>query len=400
MPYFQWRGVNIVGEYKKGSLLAKSPQALDRLLFDRGIALVTSQTIKKKSFFIPQRVTTALQAQFFDELARLLTAGMLLPESLVIIRDQAIGNKMAVAIEKIYDSVNAGKTLFYALRKASPAFSLLTLQMIDAGHRSGNLADAITLIAQQLTMRDLFMRQLRTALLMPALTIVFFVIVVLFLFVFVIPRFADLFAMFNATLPPLTHALIAISIFVTSRSFVWFFGSCICGGAITYLLCTRGVGKAWWARARMAIPFYGYIVRDLVVMRVARSIGLLLQSGVSLVDALVIVRDAEGNVFVQACLREVTLFVSAGSALSSSLAFFEDLFPAEVISLIQVGERSASLGNAFITISDRYKDRVQCRLTRFTMLVQPIAIIVLGCLIGLLVVAIYLPIIHLSTAIS
>jgi type II secretory pathway component PulF len=400
MPYFKWRGVNIIGEDKKGTLLAPSKQVLDRLLFDRGIALLSSQKIKKKTFLFSQRLTTTMQAQFFDELARLLSAGMLLPEALVIIRDQAIGNKMPILIEKIYDSVNAGKTLFYALHKASPLFSELTLQMVDAGHRSGNLAHSISLVAQQLSMRDQFMRQLRTALLMPTLTIVFFAMVAFFLFVFIIPQFADLFTMFNATLPPLTQVLINISKFVTSRSFVWSFGAFICLSTVMYLLFTKSVCKAWWARTSLLTPFYGRILRDLVVMRIARSIGLLLQNGISLVDALGIACNAEGDVYVQNCLQKVVFFVRSGSTLSSSLAFFENLFPIEVISLVQVGERSASLASAFIAIADRYQEHIQRRLTRFTMLVQPIAIIVLGCLIGLLVVAIYLPIIHLSTAIS
>lgn len=400
MPYFQWRGVNIVGEYKKGTLLAPSQQKLDTLLFDRGIALTASNIVKKKSSLLPQRLTTATQAQFFDELARLLSAGMLLPEALVIIRDQAIGQKMPIVVEKIYDLVSAGKTFVYALRNASPAFSLLTLQMIDAGQRSADLAHTVALVAQQLSMRDRFMRQLRTALLMPALTIVFFIAVALFLFVFIIPRFANLFAMFDAALPPLTSLLITISFFLTSTMFLWVIGALVSLCVMVYFLCTRGPAKLWWARTSMYVPFYGRIVRHLAVTRVARSIGLLLQSGVSLVDALGIVCNAEGNMYVQACLREAALFVGAGSTLSSSLAFFEDLFPLEVISLIQVGERSASLANAFIAIADRYQERVRRRLTRFTMLVQPIAIIVLGCLIGLLVIAVYLPIIHLSTAIS
>lgn len=398
MPYYSWRGVDIFGEYKKGKMYARSPEYLDSQLFKREIALLQFRPSSWRWRY--RAVSQELKIELFKQMATLIEGGVALPQALLVVAEQLHHPGMQEIIHELADMVDHGNSFSAALCKYAHAFDPISIQLIKAGEESSSLAEAMAQVAERLEMRQEFSRAARAAVVLPALTFGFFMAITLFLFTFIVPRFAELFASMNKNLPASTQLMLRISNFLCSWHAVIAAGLIGIAGYAVYAAARTKQGRELLDRAVLHIPILNMIVWYRFIAYFLASVALLLERGVQLVPALYVVAQSMDNVVFKNYVQVLAGKVNAGRSLSASLQEVSPAqFPIELIALVHVGENSGTLDILLKKAAVRYQNQVKRSLSRLTSLVQPILMIVLGLLVLLLIFAIYLPIIELSNAV-
>lgn len=398
MPYYRWQGVDILGGYKKGKMYARSLERLDAQLFVREIALIKCQPVSWRRRFRP--ISHDLKIELFKQLATLIDGGVALPQALLIVAEQLHHPGMQEIIHELADGVDQGNSFSVALFTYAHFFDPITIQLAKAGEESSSLAEAMEQIADRLEMRQEFSRAVRAAIMLPALTLGFFVLITFFLFTFVVPQFAEIFASMNQELPRSTQVMLAISNFMRSWYALILAGAIALGGYALYLFSVSPRGKGIKDRFIFHVPIMGAIARTRFIAYFLASLALLLERGLQLVPALHTVAQSMDNEVLKAYVHAIECSVSNGRSLSVALQDVSPYwFPLELNALVHVGENSGTLELLLKKASIRYRDQVKRQLARISSIIQPLLMIILGLLVLLLIFAIYLPIIHLSHAV-
>ena len=395
MPYFKWIGIDIAGTTKKGKKSACSLEDLSQQLLHQGVALLHSRLCYAPSFFWP--INGKIKSDLFKQKAKLLRAGVLLPQVLEVVAQQLNNPIMYDILLSIGHDIQQGISFGKALEKHPALHNPMVVIMLAAGHESGNIINAVENVALYFHKQHAFNKNLRAALAMPFLTLLFFLGISFFIFVFIIPRFADMFSSLQQELPPLTRSMIAISDFMGSLSMVYVI---MCIAATIFCMhyyCTIIQGKKKWNAIIDRIPFIGGIMWQYHMCQVLQALALLVASGVPLVAALKIVSESIDHELVKIQLQGLHTDVAAGQLLSNAMAATSWFLP-EVIALIYVGEESGTLGHSLESAALVYNDKVEESLRRFVFFLQPFIIILLGLLVTTLIFAVYSPIMQLSHA--
>ena len=398
MPHFQWSGVDILGNTRRGRQFARSKKELDAVLFKRQIALLKSKPTRTFSLFSP--ILLQHNIQTFRQLAELVGSGVLLPEALTIVAGQTEQPKLASVLHTVAVAVHEGKTFAHALAQYPHIFDRLTIQMVHVGHESGNVAIALSALADYLDRTQTFQKKVRAAALMPAITFGFFVVISLVIFIVVMPKFAAVFSSLKSELPPLTKTMMRISDFLhSSRALVWA-GLLAMGLFALKKYRTTKQGSVLFDTIFLRLPYIGMLTVQTSLAYFLHALSMVLTGGMQAVPALDTARHTVRNSVLRKQLGELVHDVAAGSSLSE--AMLQDpgqLFGADVVSLIKVGEASGDLAALVKKASGLYQERVDRSLSFVTTMVQPLLMIILGLLITLLIFAVYLPIFNLSQVI-
>jgi len=392
MPYFKWAGVDVLGSKKKGKRVAYSPDDLSEQLFNHGIALLWSKKIYAPSLLWP--ITARTKADLFDQKSKLLRAGLLLPQVIKIVGQQSHNPVVYDMLFAMSGDIQQGLSFTKMLEKNNTLCDAITKVMLVAGDESGNLINAMENVALYFYKQHIFSKNIRSALAMPFLTLLFFIGITSFIFVFIIPRFIDMFHSFHQDLPLLTRYMINISEFICSFSMMYLvIGIIIVVAGISYYGKTSGKKK--WDRFVLKIPFLGVVIWQYHMSQALRALSLLINSGVGLVEALAIVSKSVQHELLHEQCSGLHDDVASGRLLSNAMAM-TGIFLPEVVALVHIGEETGSLGPALENASLIYSDMVESQLKRFVFFLQPIMIIVLGLLVTMLIFAVYLPILQLS----
>lgn len=392
MPYFKWVGVDIAGITKKGKHAAHSSQELSERLFKRGIALLSCKSIYTPSLL--WMVNAQAKGDVFKHKAKLLRAGILLPQSLIIAAEQSHNPFVYDMLFNLSIDIQHGVPFAAALHKQPLLSDPIVMIMLTAGHESGNLINAIENVALYFHKQHSFNKSIRSALAMPLLTLLFFIGISSFIFVVIIPRFADMFYSFDQELPALTRFMITASEFVRSSSMLYVLGFLGILVFLIYYYCTT-VGKQRWNSIVMKMPFIGQLVWQHQMCQALQALSLLVNSGVALVPGLKIVRDSFDNAVMRSQLASLHDEVASGQLLSNAMATTSFFLP-EVVALVHVGEESATLGQSLESAAVVYSDMLEQSMRRFIFVLQPTVIILLGFLVTTLIFSVYLPILQLS----
>ncbi|HJZ24411.1 MAG TPA: type II secretion system F family protein [Candidatus Babeliales bacterium] len=394
MPYFKWIGVDIAGTTQKGKQAAYSSQDLAERLLQRGVALLHCKSVYAPSILWP--INAKIKGDLFKHKAKLLRAGILLPNVLEIAAQQSCNPIMYDTLFNVSRDIQHGVPFGKAFEKYDTMCDPIVTVMLTAGHESGNLINAVENVSLYFHKQHAFDKNIRSALAMPLLTLLFFVGISFFIFVFIIPRFADMFSSLQQELPALTRSMIKVSDFVRSGSMIYvfiFFGITIF--SLHYYFTTSG--KKTWNKIIDYIPFIGVLSWQHHICQSLQALALLVNSGVSLVSGLAIVSNAVNHLLVKSQLMALHDEVASGQLLSRAMSLMPVFLP-EVVALVHIGEESGTLGQSLEGAALVYSDKLEESLRRFIFLLQPAVIIVLGLLVGTLIFAVYLPIMQLSHA--
>jgi type IV pilus assembly protein PilC len=394
MPYFKWVGVDIRGATKKGKKAAHSSQDLSEKLFKSGIALLHAGPIYAPSFFWP--IADKAKGDLFQQKAKLLRAGLLLPSALTIVAQQARNPIVYDMLFQLGCDIQHGVPFAKALEKHTKLCDPIVMIMLTAGYESGNIISAMENVALYFYKRYAFNKSVRSALAMPFLTLLFFIGISLFIFVFIIPRFADMFSSLQQELPALTRSMIQVSDFIRSFSMLYVVASVGIIFFVVHYYC-RNAGKQLWERLVVQIPFIGVVIWQYQMSQALQALSLLVSSGVTLVAALTIVSNSVDQSLIKKQLALLHDDVAAGQLLSNAMATTSVFLP-EIVALVHIGEETGTLGQSLERAALVYNDALEVSLRRFVFFLQPIVIILLGFLVTTLIFAVYLPIMQLSHA--
>jgi type IV pilus assembly protein PilC len=399
MPYFAWRGVDIVGTWKSGKRFAKSSDHLDALLFKRGIALLKVKPMRVSWF--ARTVSMDDKAQFFRQLSVLVDSGVLINQALELAADQVESSRLQSIVYMLAHEVHEGVSLSIALQAWPDTFDRMTIAQIQVGEESGNLIAALDGLAHHYERAAEFQKKMRAALLVPTLTLLFFLAVVSFIFIAIIPRFADLFTSYNQNIPPLTQAMLGISLFFQSRQALLLLGTCISGILLAYWWAHSMRGKPIWDQLILRIPLVGTFIHDTFMGDFFQSLAMLLAGGLRLVPAMHLIARGTDNTVCKQRVLDLERIVQEGGSLSQALVCQPgDFFSPESIALVIVGQESGRLVPMLSRLSHLYHQRLLGRLNLYIALVQPVCMILLGLLVTALVFAVYGPIFNIANLVN
>ncbi|HOZ44984.1 MAG TPA: type II secretion system inner membrane protein GspF [Candidatus Hydrogenedentes bacterium] len=329
------------------------------------------------------------------QVGTLLHAGMPLVEALSALLDQVSKPRLAKAVYDIRDRVNAGSSLASALGHHPRIFSDLYVNMVDAGEASGTLESVLFRLAEALEHQARLKARLLSTLAYPVFMALFAVGVIAFLVVVIVPRITQIFEKQEQELPKLTKALIGTSDFV--GHYWWIMMLSVLGVfSLWRLWVSRPSGRLAWDRFKFGVPGYGGLYRKLLSARFARTLGTMLQSGLTMLVALDVVKTVVGNRHIDVLMDGVRSDVRRGKNLAVALKD-TGVFPPMMLHMVDLGQRSGEMEDMLIRVADTYDDDVRMAIDALVGLLEPVIIIVMGVFVGFLVLSILLPILNMSS---
>ncbi|MBX7138785.1 MAG: type II secretion system F family protein [Oligoflexia bacterium] len=406
MPVFAWEGTNPTGKKVTGEMEAKNAQMVFNALKAQRI-VPNAGRIREKGkglemeLKLPgfgQKVTEKDVVIFTRQFATMIDSGLPLVQALDILAKQHENKAFRDVLAGIKETVETGGTLAEGLAKFPKAFDDLYVNMVTAGESGGILDVILERLSMQLEKTMKLKREVKTAMIYPCVVIAAAVIVTSVLLIFVIPTFAELFQDFGSALPLPTQIVIEISNFVVKWWYLIFGGI---GGGIFMLLKFAGTprGQEVIHPLALKLPIFGNIIQKVAVARFTRTLGTMVSSGVPILDALNICSRTAGNKVVEREVQHARVAISEGKSMVEPLSQ-SVVFPPMVVSMIGVGESTGALDAMLQKIADFYEDEVDNAVTAMKQLIEPLMILFLGVIIGGLVVAMYLPIFKLGSAIG
>ncbi len=335
---------------------------------------------------------------FTRQLSTLVGAGLPLLRSLQILEEQVENRNMKDAIHNMIESVEGGSTLSESMAKHPRIFNRLYVNMIKAGELGGALETVLERLALFSEKAAAVRSKVKGAMWYPAVVITIALTVVSIILIFVVPKFAEMFSGLGADLPVLTQYLIDFSNWIVVN---WWIPPSVIIGTITAikLFTSTDFGAYVMDRIKLRLPIFGAILQKSAVARFARTFGTLLDTGVPILQTLLIVKDTSGNEVISRAMIDIHASIRDGDTVSEPMRAFP-VFPPLVVHMIAVGEETGALDKMLIKVAEAYEREVDDAVDGLAKLIEPLLIVMLGGIIGTVVVALYLPIFSVTNAIK
>ncbi|MCU7906945.1 MAG: type II secretion system F family protein [Candidatus Thiodiazotropha sp. (ex Epidulcina cf. delphinae)] len=395
---FTWEGTD-----KKGSRLTGESRATDVNMVKADLRRqgVTPLKVRKKAtsiFSTKKKITSADVTVFSRQLATMMSAGVPMVQAFDIVGRGHENPSMQELILTIKADVEGGTALADALKKHPLHFEDLFVNLVRAGEHAGVLETLLHKIANYKEKTESIKGKIKKAMFYPAAIVAAAIGVTTILLIFVIPQFESLFSNFGADLPAFTQLVVNLSHF--ARDWWW----AILGGfiALGYVFSNT------WKRSRklrhaidrslLKVPVIGMILNKSAIARFSRTLATMSAAGVPLVEALDSVAGATGNVVYSDAVLRMREDVATGQSLQLAMKQ-RNLFPNMVVQMVSIGEESGALDDMLNKVADFYEEQVDNAVDAMSSLMEPLIMVVLGTLVGGLVVAMYLPIFKMGSAI-
>ncbi len=390
MPVFEYKGKTLAGTAVQGELSANNREELERLLRQNKV-MVTS--VHKKPVEISFKIGTGVKkidiSRFTRQFATMIGAGLPMVQCLEILSAQSESKEMRNIITRIKESVQSGSTLSDAMAKHPKVFDQLYTNMVEAGEMGGALDTILVRLAVYREKADSLVRKVKGAMVYPAVVMIVATGVTIGMLTFIVPVFAKMFESLGAELPAPTAFILSISNFLQSNFLIILLGV---GAAITgFVFWVRtDSGRAIFDAFLLKIPVLGNLIRKSSVARFTRTLGTLLSSGVSIIDAMNVTAKTAGNTVVADAIRKSVVAIAEGDTITGPLKD-SGVFPPMVTQMISVGEKTGGLDDMLAKIADFYDEEVDAAVSAMTSLIEPIIIVLMGAVIGGILIAMYLP---------
>jgi general secretion pathway protein F len=416
MPVFEYKALTAAGKSEAGIVDAESAKAARAKLRKGGVfptELVEDLTggksggkkskakssasveVDVKKLFGQSGVSTQDLAIMTRQLATLLAAGISMIEALNALTEQVENERLKVACSSIKEKVNEGSGLADAMRAYPKIFSDLYCNMIAAGEASGALDIVLRRLAEFQESQVQLNNKLMAAMVYPAVMLFVGMGVIGFLMGFVVPKVTKIFSDMKVALPLITQILIFISHVIAS----WWWAMGITLGATVFFLIRwrrTPVGKAAFDRWSLKAPIFGKLFRLVAVARFSRTLSTLLASGVSLIQALNIVKAIVTNTVIQAAIEDTRIAVQEGESIAEPLRRSKQ-FPPIMTHMIAIGEKTGELEGMLEKVADSYENEVKTRIDMMTALMEPAMILTMGLIVAFIALSVLLPMLKMNT---
>ena len=391
------------GQILEGVYAAESEARLRRELEDKGLHILAVR--RKGSFGWPtlslgkrRRIGTREFLVFNQELATLLKAGLPVVQSLDILRRRVDNPLLKSALEDVHERVRAGSSLSEAFEEQGGLVPGVYTASLLAGEKSGGLEAVIRRYVAYVKVIAAVRSKTVAALIYPAILLMLSVIVVGIIIFRVVPEFSAFYQGLGAELPWMTRAIVATSTALTSYFPYISLVAGVAGVGLWFWMKQPGLGRRV-DRLILGLPGLGPVARKFATSQLARTLATLLGGGIPLVSALDISARAIGNRYLARHLVAVGERVREGEALSAAMAA-RDVFPGVAIRMIEVGESTGALQEMLNSVADFFDEEIEMNLGRFITVIEPALLIIMGIVIAGLLLALYMPLIQLSSAVG
>ena len=335
---------------------------------------------------------------FTRQFATMINSGLPLVQCLEILAEQTDNEKLRGTTRQVLYDVESGNTLADSLGKHPKVFSRLYVNMVAAGEAGGILDTILLRLATFLEKNDALARKIKGAMIYPIVILLVAVAAVGILLIFVIPTFQQMFASAGVPLPLPTQIVIALSAFL--QGYWW---AILVGGAVLAVLGRQyyktDQGEKVVDAGFLKLPILGDLLRKAAVARFTRTLGTLVSSGVSILEGLEITAKTAGNRIIHDAVMGSRQSIAGGETISGPLRK-SGVFPPMVVQMINVGEQTGGLDEMLTKIADFYDEEVDAAVSALISALEPLMIVVLGVVVGGMIVAMYLPIFDMVSAVG
>ena len=392
MAAFAYSAINALGVESKGQLTASDLGTAREQLRQRGLRPIALSEVgegrstdgrRKK---VKQRSLQVFSRQF----ATMIDAGLNVVSSLVILEQQTDDNALAEVIREVRSDVEGGMLLSQAMARHPKVFDRLYIAMVEAGEAAGILDKVLDRVALQIEKEMKIKRRVKGAMIYPMVVLTFAVLVLIGMLLFLVPVFENVFKDLGGDLPMLTQVVVLASDAVRGYWFILFPAM---GGSIYGFRRWKRTpaGRQVWDRFKLRAPAgIGKVVLKVTMARFSRTLATLVAAGVDIIKALEISGQTAGNWVIESALADVRARVHQGVPIAQPL--IEDpVFPPLVAQMVKIGEETGELERMLDKIADFYEDEVDTSIQALTSIIEPLMMIGVGVIVGIIVIAMYLP---------
>ncbi|MDQ3993891.1 MAG: type II secretion system F family protein [Actinomycetota bacterium] len=401
MASFAYSAINASGVELTGEVNAPDLNGAREALRVRGLLALelNEQASATAGFAAVKKVKPKALQIFSRQFATMIEAGLNVVTSLVILEEQTEDKKFARVISEIRADVEGGLLLSEALGRHPRIFSRLFVSMVEAGEAAGILDVVLDRVAFQIEKETQIKRRVKGAMMYPLMVLSFATLVLIGMLAFLVPIFVDIFAQLGGDLPMLTQWVVKMSNVVRNQWFILFPAM---GGMIFafFRLKRTERGRRVWDKARMKAPVgIGSVILKVGMARFSRTLSTLVGSGVDIIRALEITGNTSGNSLIEDAVAVVRERVHQGVPIAIPLDESE-IFPPMVSQMVRVGEETGELEKMLGKIADFYEDEVDSAIATLTSIIEPLMMILVGIMVGVIIIAMYLPMFKLLTLIG
>ena len=399
MPEFLYKAQNTQGNVFQGTLEAKDKAEAESMLLRRRLVITS---LKKKPTEIKIKIGSGIKhadiARFTRMFSSMSSAGLPMLQCLNILEEQCENPELKNVIHKVTQSINGGSSLADALSQHPKVFGSLYTNMVAAGEAGGILDGILARLAETLENQERLKRKVKKALTYPVMLIIVGVLVVIALMTFVVPTFAEQFAALDAELPTPTLVVMGISDFIRDNVAFMVIGLVIAIVGFKMAMKVPSI-KFAWDGLMLKVPKLGDLQIKSTTASFARTLGTLLNAGVSIMDSLKVVASTVSNKVVEKSINKISIGIAGGKSIAEPMTDV-GIFPPMVIQMTGVGEKTGNLGGMLLKLADFYDEEVDAAVDSVVGMMEPMIIVFLGGAVGGLLIAMYMPMFSMGDAIK
>jgi type IV pilus assembly protein PilC len=402
MASYAYTAINAAGAELTGEISAPDLSAAREQLRLRGLLateLAAQEAAAKSQAFAVKKVKAKSLQIFSRQFATMIEAGLNVVTALVILEEQTEDKKLALVIAELRSDVESGLLLSEAMSRHPRVFSRLYIAMVEAGEAAGILDVVLDRVAYQIEKETKIKRRVRGAMMYPLMVMAFATLVLIGMLLFLVPIFVGIFQQLGGDLPMLTQIVVTASDFLRAR---WYIVFPFVGLVVYGLMRAKKTekGRRIWDAMRVRAPMgIGKVIIKIGMARFSRTLSTLVAAGVDIIRSLEITGATAGNSLIEDATNVVKERVTQGVPIAIPLAEAE-IFPPMVSHMVRVGEETGELEKMLSKIADFYEDEVDSAIANLTSIIEPLMMIAVGCVVGVIIIAMYLPMFKLLTLIQ
>ncbi len=407
MANFKYEIKQADGKISTGVIGAQSSAAAAQMLKSQGAYIVSMTEIaQKKAKSFKDLANIKIQfgpgakdvLNFTSQLAVMIKAGISIRAALEAIVDQVDNEKFQDILQQIKRDVEGGKAFSEALAQHPKVFSALYVNMVQASELSGSFGSMLDRIAEYQEQQIETQSQVKSAMVYPIIIAVMAVLTTVFMLTYVLPKFVVIFEGKEDMLPTPTKIILAISDVFRHQWYLVIGGVVGAAWLFLYIINTTW-GRAWWDATKLRIPIFKKLCRSLYICRSLQTMGELVNAGVPMLDTINITANVSGNTIYKNMWKKVANAVRQGKKIATPLTS-EKLLPSSVVQMISSGEESGKLADVLGDISTFYNKELKTTIRAVTSMIEPLMIVVMGCVVGFIAMSIVLPIFKMSSMVK
>jgi type IV pilus assembly protein PilC len=359
----------------------------------------TGENIGNKSISIGAKKVKPKSLQIFSrQFATMIEAGLNVVGALVILEEQTDDEALAGVVHVLRQDVEGGLLLSEAMLKHPKVFTRLYVSMVEAGEAAGILDIVLDRVAFQIEKQEAIRRRIKGAMVYPSMVLIFATLVLVGMLMFLVPVFVKIFSDLGGQLPTLTQYVVTASNLLKTKPYVLLL---IPGGLWAFFRWKKTEkGRQNWDKFKLRLPMkIGDVVLKVAMARFSRTLSTLVAAGVDIIKALEITGQTSGNWVVEDALATVRQKVHEGVPIAQPL-IDNDVFPPMVAQMVKIGEETGELEKMLAKIADFYEDEVDASVGALTSIVEPIMMLGVGVMVGIVIISMYLPMFKMLTLVK